>query len=261
MKNIEISIITVNLNNSEGLLKTIKSIKYQTHQNFEHIIIDGGSSDDSKKIIKKNEDFLSCWVSEKDEGIYQAMNKGISNSRGEYVLFLNSGDYLLHNDSLFIASKYLNGTDHVSFTGKIGKDLDNCYDFNYSQKTLDHKFFFASSLMHPSTFSRRNLFFTYGFFDEKLRIVSDWKFFYLTILKNNCSYLLINYPISFFENQGISSHPHSIEEIAKERKTVIKSEFPGLYQNLKELNQFQLFKYSKMAKILTRLKLYKSLLS
>lgn len=90
----KLSIITVNLNNKDGLQKTIESVISQTCKDFEWIIIDGGSVDGSKDIIEKYSKEIDYWVSESDQGIYHAMNKGILRSHGEYLLFLNSGDYL-----------------------------------------------------------------------------------------------------------------------------------------------------------------------
>ena len=93
-------IITINYNDAAGLKKTIDSVINQTYTEFEYIIIDGGSSDSSLQIIKENANQINYWVSETDKGIYNAMNKGIEAAKGEYLLFLNSGDYLL--DSLVL---------------------------------------------------------------------------------------------------------------------------------------------------------------
>jgi acetyltransferase-like isoleucine patch superfamily enzyme len=106
----KLSIITINRNNAAGLRKTIESVVSQTYTDFEYIIIDGASTDDSVNIIKEYaEATLPCgeglgerlyWVSEPDKGIYNAMNKGILKANGEYCLFLNSGDWLYDNDVL-----------------------------------------------------------------------------------------------------------------------------------------------------------------
>ena len=90
----KLSIITINYNNAIGLEKTIKSLIEQSYQEYEYIVIDGASDDDSKAVILKNQSHISTWCSEKDTGVYNAMNKGILRSTGEYLLFLNSGDYL-----------------------------------------------------------------------------------------------------------------------------------------------------------------------
>lgn len=95
-----ISIITVNLNNATGLLNTINSVIRQTYKNYEYIIIDGGSCDESIEIIQKYQSFLTYWQSEPDDGIYFGMNEGIKYATGEYCLFLNSGDYFIDDKVL-----------------------------------------------------------------------------------------------------------------------------------------------------------------
>ena len=87
-----ISIITINYNNSTGLRKTIQSVIAQTYNNIEYIVIDGGSTDDSKSIIEEYEKDIDFWVSEPDGGIYPAMNKGTSHAHGDYCIYMNSGD-------------------------------------------------------------------------------------------------------------------------------------------------------------------------
>ena len=94
------SIITINLNNSAGLRKTIESVVNQTFQDFEYIIIDGGSTDGSVDIIKEYSSRIDYWVSEPDRGIYNAMNKGIVQAHGDYINFMNSGDCFSKNTIL-----------------------------------------------------------------------------------------------------------------------------------------------------------------
>ena len=91
----KLSIITVNLNNRDGLQKTIDSVVSQTFKDYEWIVIDGGSTDGSKELIEQYADHFTDWVSEPDKGIYNAMNKGIGMASGEYIQFLNSGDSLV----------------------------------------------------------------------------------------------------------------------------------------------------------------------
>lgn len=90
-----LSIITINFNNKEGLIKTVESVVHQSYQDFEYIVIDGGSTDGSADYIKEQQTHFDYWVSEPDKGIYNAMNKGIEVAKGEYCLFLNSGDWLV----------------------------------------------------------------------------------------------------------------------------------------------------------------------
>ena len=85
------SIITVNYNNKEGLRNTIESVIHQTYRDFEFIVIDGGSTDGSAEVLKEYDSQITYWVSEKDKGIYNAMNKGIAKATGDYLNFMNSG--------------------------------------------------------------------------------------------------------------------------------------------------------------------------
>lgn len=95
-----VSIITVVYNSEKHIEKTIQSIVSQTYPNIEYIIIDGGSTDNTVNIIKKYETKIACWISEKDRGLYDAMNKGMAKSGGDYLWFINSGDEIYHNTTL-----------------------------------------------------------------------------------------------------------------------------------------------------------------
>ena len=100
------SIITINYNDKEGLSRTIKSVINQTSKNFEYIVIDGGSTDGSVDIIKQNIDYINYWVSEKDKGVYNAMNKGIAQAKGDYLVFMNAGDCFHTPDILELMCDY-----------------------------------------------------------------------------------------------------------------------------------------------------------
>ena len=121
------SIITVNLNNACGLEDTIISVFNQTCHDYEFLIIDGGSTDNSRTIIEQYQNQINYWVSEPDNGIFNAMNKGIKASRGEYLIFMNSGDCFYNGKVLEDSLPYL-GTDFT--IGKI-KRKDNNKTMNY----------------------------------------------------------------------------------------------------------------------------------
>ena len=94
------SVITISYNNAEGLRKTMESVFSQTCADYEFIVIDGGSNDGSVDIIKNGEQKLSFWCSEADKGVYNAMNKGVSHAKGDYLIFMNSGDTFHGRDAL-----------------------------------------------------------------------------------------------------------------------------------------------------------------
>jgi glycosyltransferase involved in cell wall biosynthesis len=222
----KLSVITINLNNKRGLDKTLKSVTNQTFADYEYIIIDGGSTDGSIEIINRFQNKLSYWVSEPDKGIYNAMNKGIMSAKGDYCLFLNSGDTLINNKTLEKLFEY-NYTEDILF--------GDMYFNKTLQKYPDHisfRYLINRSLGHGSTIIKRNLFIQYGCFDENLKIVADWEFFMRCIIMKSCNYRhLNNFPISRFKLDGISSNPKFSEKHYAEKILVFKKILPELSRN------------------------------
>lgn len=198
-KNKKLSIITINYNNRDGLRKTIESVVGQTFRDFEYLIIDGGSTDGSVEVIKEYADKIDYWVSERDKGIYNAMNKGVLVAHGDYLLFLNSGDWLV-NDDVF----------QRLFSEELYADIVSCSLLSDnggvmpSPHRVTFEFFIRGTLPHPSTLIRRNLF-TEHLYDEKFRISADWEFFMYVLIKMNATYQSVPFPLSVFDTTGISS--------------------------------------------------------
>ena len=200
----KLSIITINLNNATGLQKTIESVINQTYSDYEYIIIDGASTDGSNEIISQYKNKRIKSISEKDHGIYNAMNKGILISSGEYLLFLNSGDFLYSSEILNKVFSKSFDTDLMCFALKI-ELLDKKESFIYSIKTkyITNKYMFYQTIPHPSTLIKRDLFFKFGLYDESFKIAGDYEFF-VKIIKNKVSYEIDPLVLSVFNNQGIS---------------------------------------------------------
>ena len=229
----QLTIITINRNDAQGLEKTLESIwEKQSFKNFEHIIIDGASTDNSINIIKKYASHLSYWVSEPDKGIYNAMNKGIIKAKGNYLLFLNSGDWL-ENDILTRVFKESFTEDIVYADLYLYRNADDIQISPYPDK-LTLPFIYKYSLGHPSTFIKRELF-KDMLYEEKYRIISDWAFFITQILLFNRTTKHLNFAVSYFNVYGISSDPKSGNLIMQERSDFFKNNFPYLisefYQN------------------------------
>ena len=214
-----LSIITINYNNSNGLLKTINSVVNQSCTEFEYIIIDGGSTDGSLDHIEKNISKISYWISEPDKGIYNAMNKGIRASNGEYLLFLNSGDVLYNTKVIESVIDNMYTEDFI--IGKI--EFENTHEVNTLPQELSLLRFMEKSIPHPSTFIKRSVMQKY-MYDETLRIVSDWKFFMQALIFDNASYRYLDTTIVLFETSGISST--NIESVELERESVIRELVP-----------------------------------
>lgn len=243
----KLTIITINYNNAIGLKKTIQSIVEQSFLDFEYIVIDGGSTDESVSIIKENKGKIHYWVSEKDKGIYNAMNKGIEQATSEYVLFVNSGDYLFNNSVIEKSISYLNDIDLITFDLECLSETKK-YLFP-APDVLKFSNLYFGTLPHPSTFIKRKLFNKIGCYDETLKIVSDWKFFILALYKFNCSYLKVNQVLTTFCLDGVSS----TQDFSHERKLVLKEFFSGFIEDYSDLAKFKSQSKTKGYKLLVRI--------
>jgi len=215
--NPKISVITIAYNNKEGLEKTIKSVIAQTSKDFEYIIIDGNSDDGSKEILKRYSNKIDYWISEPDHGIYNAMNKGIRASNGEYLIFLNSGDEFYTDQSLEKAFPYLSDADIVYGDLQIVNKQD-IFIKKYND-SLSFHYFYIESLPHPSTFIKKTAFEKVGLYDETLKIVADWEWFLEAIVFKQCSFKYIPIIVSTFYLDGVSSINN--KEVQKERNRVL----------------------------------------
>jgi glycosyltransferase involved in cell wall biosynthesis len=222
---LKLSIITINYNDLEGLKRTLESVVNQTWQEFEYIVIDGGSTDGSAAYIESQSEHIDYWVSEPDQGVYYAMNKGIKVATGEYLLFLNSGD-VLYNDNVLLATKksLLLDMDIVYsdlwIVGEQGKGFRNRYpDF------IDFPFLKQTSLGHPSTFMKKELFQTYGLYRTDLKIVSDWAFFVKVLGRHKVSQCKVDPIIATFYEGGLSTATVYQQQHVEERKIVLIENF------------------------------------
>ena len=195
-----ISVITINFNNKEGIQKTIDSVLYQTCRDFEWIIIDGGSTDGSRKVIEQNAQHFTYWCSEPDKGIYNAMNKGIRQATGEYCLFLNSGD-CLNGDCLKKVVPQLMGDVIV---GRVKSAEDGALSYPYDNSTFSFSQLYSYSFPHQASFIKRDLFIKHGLYDESYKILSDWKFFLQLLLKERVKLEFIPDVVSVIDYNGIS---------------------------------------------------------
>lgn len=219
-----LSIITINLNNSIGLRKTIESVLSQSFQNYEFIIIDGGSNDGSNVVINENKDRIDFNISEKDNGIYDAQNKGIEQAKGKYILFLNSGDVLVSNDTLKNAFDYQFTEDIVY--GDIIYEKDGIEKRKrIFPDILTTYFMLVDVIGHQVQFIKRLLFLDYGLYDTQYSVVADYEFFIRVILKHKASTRHLPIPVATFNLNGFSSSPDQIKRINKERHEIQKKYF------------------------------------
>ncbi len=217
----KISIITINYNNLEGLKRTYESVVSQTCQDFEWIIIDGGSTDGSKEFIEEHQDKFDYWCSEPDKGVYNAMNKGIVKSNGEYLNFLNSGDCFC--DENIIEEFILSDFSEDIILGDIILDGDiKRVRRHPDDKNMDFDYLYYDVICHQASFIKRYLFSRYGMYDESYKIVADWKFFVEMFLIHNCSYRHWNRVVVCYYTDGLSSDKKNLQLCIDERTMVMK---------------------------------------
>lgn len=216
----KLSIITINFNNQSGLRKTVASVISQTFKDYEYIVIDGGSSDDSIKVIIEHEKKINHWISEKDNGVYHAMNKGISQAQGDYLLFLNSGDFFCDSfvlENVFIKNHhadFLCGRCALSRNGKV---------IHITNPPEVHTFqtYFRDGINHQSTFIKKSMFMQFGLYREDFKYNSDWEFWIRTIILNNCSTEKLDEIICEYNLEGISSNENTSEKFKSEINEVL----------------------------------------
>lgn len=201
-----ISVITVVRNDAKNIRKTISTVLEQDLPSREYIIIDGASSDGTLDIINEYRDRIDIIISEHDNGIYEAMNKGIKASSGELVLFLNSGDYLANDKVLSSIQKvYLEHPDVAFIFGGI--------ILNYSklsiQKKITRKFnekrlTWGQQPPHPATFFKKSVLLEHGGFNTLFSYSADFDLF-CRLIKNKYAFINIDIPVTIFHSGGASA--------------------------------------------------------
>ena len=214
----KVTFITITYNAETHLQESIGSLKNQAFTDYEYIIIDGASTYATIDIIKQNQNFISRWISEPDEGISDAMNKGLALASGEWIFFLHADDYLLSPESLEKVYPYLQeDCDILSF---------RLY-YEENQKIIETKpprwdwtVLFKTGLYHQAVFCRKQLFERIGRFDKGLKIAMDYDFFLRAYLAKSKVMLCPEF-ISVMRKTGISSRldwPSLKHRFAEEQK-------------------------------------------
>lgn len=218
-----ISVVTVSYNAVATIEQTILSVINQTYENIEYIIIDGGSTDGTIDIIEKYADKIAYWVSEPDNGIYDAMNKGIKVATGKWINFMNAGDrfYDEKTSERIFKEKYSDSTK-VIYGDVIESDGTN--KRLIKAKSLDN---FNSNLpfCHQSSFLKREN----RYYDTNLRIAADYKLFRNIYSKyGKDTFIYLPFPMAIFEVTGISSV----------NKKLLREEYHKVYREYKDIHYF-----------------------
>lgn len=220
----KLSIITI-CYNEPNLEKTCQSVVNQTWQDFEWIVVDGGSNDETQKIWDKYKHRIDKFVSEPDNGIYDAMNKGINLANGKFLNFLNAGDYYFYNDVLKDVFENKTYSSEVLYGNVciLRRDIFSNY-IMCMPENLTKEFLYFSTLGHQATFISKVLFEKYGLYDDKLAIASDYKK-WLEFLNNKVKFQYLPYTIINFNLEGISCSEKTRHISYKERIKIIKEKF------------------------------------
>ena len=212
-----ISIITIVYNNSLHIQKTLNSIFNQKYKNFELIVIDGGSTDNTLNIIKQNNDKIDFWISEKDKGIYDAFNKGMTHCEGDYIGFVNSDDILLPN-ALKILSRYIIKFPDIDFFfGTVKKHWGTLHGYKPWKIFFTWGFYSSHS---TGFFIKLKSAKKVGFYNLKYKYSSDYDFFYRMIVKKKLKGMATkkNEVFGIFNRGGFSSRVKFIDHFKEEIK-------------------------------------------
>ena len=219
----KISVITVSFNAHDEIERTILSVIGQDYDDYEYVIVDGGSTDGTVDLIKKHSSKISKWISEPDSGIYCAMNKAVSIASGDYCIFMNAGDCFVSPNVLKKVSRYLDGTVgyvlgnqiHVATDGRI------CA-YTISRQKISRNNLLISSIAHQASFILRSLLVSDPY-DETLKLVSDWKFALEKLVFEGVSYRCIDVDVCFFFRGGATDSMRRLGQL--ERRTVLSGHF------------------------------------
>lgn len=235
----KLSVITVNYRNLKGLRQTIESVLCQSWTDFEHVIVDGGSEDGTKDLLKSYEVIYAShnisyrWVSEKDNGIYHAMNKGVRLAVGEYCNFLNAGDCFCDKEVLANVCAEYNPHDIL-----IGKAQTAMRVIEPPKHISISFFYYHGSINHQAAFIRKELLVKHPYNETNGLISSDYQFFIESLLVDGCSYRPLDVMVVDFDANGISSQPGILKKIREEQSALLAT-----YYNVAELGDVESLKY------------------
>lgn len=250
----KLSIITINLNNKTGLEKSILSVINQSFTDYEFIIIDGKSSDGSEKLYEKYKNNIAYYISEQDEGIYHAMNKGIEKAKGEYLFFLNSGDSLTCESILEQVFNKPHSED-ILYGNLIVWENNKKKGIATTPESITLDTLYNNTIHHQAAFIKGELFSKFGSYNLQYQFRSDWEFWIRTVIINNCTTQYLNLEIANYNYDGITAQKENEEKILQETKSILQSYFPGKvlidYEiNKRKTTEYKIFDWITKHKLL-----------
>ena len=202
----KLSVITVCRNEGSKIRATLESVRTQSYTDFEHIVVDGASTDETVEVIRQYSDRIAYWCSEPDTGIYAAMNKGIRKAKGDYLLFLNGGDSLAAPDVLERVFS-LGYQEDILYGDMVKDDAGRQYLSSLDGYNTSAFFLFTHTLPHQGSFIKRRLFEELGLYDESYKLMGDYEFFKRALVKNRATARYLGFVVGIFDYSGMSTRP------------------------------------------------------
>lgn len=200
-----ISIITVCYNCQDTLQKTVESVISQTYPHIQYIVIDGGSTDGTPEIISTFRDQIDLVISEKDSGIYDAMNKGLQHARGDIIYFLNSGDRIFSPETIERIVSIVKDNPEVSL---VHGDAIGYGDRPIEYLSMNREntvIYFTQGLCHQTLFARKQMFEKFGNFDTQFSVFADRDWLFRCLFRHNEKIMYVNFPVCYYLTGGFSS--------------------------------------------------------
>ena len=220
-RNVKISVVTVCKNEAQTIERTILSVVGQTYRPVEYVLMDGQSTYGTLDVVGKYKDFCRLY-SARDSGIYDAMNRGMAAATGDYIIFINAGDYLIHQDVLVKCAAFIS-----SARDQFDVFYGNIFYYNpvtgagwkWKPMRRTRLTMFMECLPHPATFFSRQAFDRNGLFDTSFQIAGDFEWFVRGMEKNHIRYGHVDTLVTLFHEGGVStkSSYQNLHEAERER--------------------------------------------
>ena len=251
MERLKVSMITICYNAEKTIAKTIESVLSQDYENLEYIIVDGGSKDHTVDIIKSYKNKKMHWISEKDNGISDAFNKGIKMATGDLIGLINADDYLLPHALANLALAYHDCTD-VLYGNTIVNDEQNGLKLIKQAGSVEG-LEYSLPFIHQSSLVRKTAYERYGLYSENYKICMDYDLF-ARFYRGGAKFQYVNTDVSCFTYGGTScKHPfQTIEE------DVSIAEKYGLSHSKAMIYKTKMYTKNSIKIILTRLRIWKA---
>lgn len=225
----QLSIITICYNDREGLERTLSSLRKQTTQAFDHIIVDGGSTDGSVELVRGSEQFITKWVSEADKGIYDAQNKGWRMAGTPFVQFLNAGDELASENVLARIIPVLTSDFDIVFGDSGLADQRGLHGRKQHPARITSPWLMKEVVSHSAQFIRKELLEHFHGYNTRYMIAADYAFFAQAFWNGQLRLRKLDILVSVFDTRGISSSPLQKEKVSEERKEIQRRYAPRFW--------------------------------